>query len=105
ELKAAIDEAPPFGSNLAVPPEEVKRVYQTSGTSGTPSVIALSAADVETWTEIGTRTYYATGIHDHHAVLSTFGAGPFVAGHTILVLARIDARIVPAGAPRPPRGP
>jgi phenylacetate-CoA ligase len=97
ELKAAIDEAPPFGNNLAVPPEEVKRVYQTSGTSGTPSVIALSAADVETWTEIGTRTYYATGIHDHHAVLSTFGAGPFVAGHTYFVLTRIGCRAVPVG--------
>src|SRR5260370_18472707 len=41
ELKAAIDEKPPFGSNLCVAPEMVKRVYQTSGTSGAPSVLAL----------------------------------------------------------------
>ena len=92
ELKAAIDEAPPFGSNASVPPERVKRIYQTSGTSGAPSVIALSATDVETWTAIGTRTYYATGIHDHHAVLSTFAAGPFVAGHTHFVLTRITTK-------------
>jgi len=97
ELKAAIDEAPPFGSNASVPPERVKRIYQTSGTSGAPSVIALSATDVETWTAIGTRTYYATGIHDHHAVLSTFAAGPFVAGHTHFVLTRIGCRTVPVG--------
>jgi phenylacetate-CoA ligase len=97
ELRRAIDEEPPFGSNLCIPPERVKRVYQTSGTTGAPSVIALSSADVDTWTGIGARSYYATGIHEHHSVLSTFGAGPFVAGHTILVLARIDARIVPAG--------
>jgi phenylacetate-CoA ligase len=97
ELKAAIDEAPPFGSNAGVPPERIKRVYQTSGTSGTPSVIALTATDVETWTAIGTRTYYATGIHDHHAVLSTFSAGPFVAGHTHFVLDHIGCRSVPVG--------
>ena len=95
ELKRAIDEEPPFGSNLSVAPERVKRVYQTSGSTGVPSVLALTAEDVRTWTAIGTRTYYATGIHDHHSVLSTFAAGPFVAGHTHFVLSRIGARSVP----------
>jgi phenylacetate-CoA ligase len=95
DLKQAIDERPPFGANLAVPEARVKRVYQTSGTSGSPSVIALTRFDIENWTEIGTRTYLATGIHDHHSVLTTFGAGPFVAGHTHFVLNRIGARTVP----------
>jgi phenylacetate-CoA ligase len=58
-------------------------------------MIALTQAEIETWTAIGTRTYYATGIHHHSAVLSTFGAGPFVAGHTHFVLSRIGARTVP----------
>ena len=97
DLKAAIDEQPPFGTNLCVPPERVKRVYQTSGTTGSPSVLALSQADSETWTAIGTRTYYSTGIHEHSGVLTTFGAGPFVAGHTYFVLSRIGARVVPVG--------
>lgn len=95
ELKAAIDDDPPFGSNLSVTADRVKRVYQTSGSTGAPSVLALTAEDVRTWTAIGTRTYYATGIHEHHAVLSTFGAGPFVAGHTHFALSRIGARSVP----------
>jgi phenylacetate-CoA ligase len=97
ELRQAVDERPPFGTNAGVPPERIKRVYQTSGTTGAPSVIALSETDVETWTAIGARTYYATGIHDHHSVLSTFGAGPFVAGHTNFVLPRIGSRVVPVG--------
>ncbi|HEX2679931.1 MAG TPA: phenylacetate--CoA ligase family protein [Candidatus Dormibacteraeota bacterium] len=95
DLKHALDEEPPFGSNLCVAPEQVKRVYQTSGTSGTPSVLALTRGDMETWTVMGTRTYYATGIHEHSSVLTTFGAGPFVAGHTHFVLLRIGARSVP----------
>ncbi|TMB45963.1 MAG: phenylacetate--CoA ligase [Chloroflexi bacterium] len=44
---------------------------------------------------MGTRTYYATGIHEHSSVLTTFGAGPFVAGHTHFVLLRIGSRSVP----------
>jgi phenylacetate-CoA ligase len=58
-------------------------------------VLALTRADMETWTTMGTRSYYATGIHEHSSVLTTFGAGPFVAGHTHFVLIRIGARSVP----------
>src|SRR5438105_9093366 len=95
ELKEALDENPPFGSNLCISPEQVKRVYQTSGTSGAPSVLALTRGDMETWTIMGTRTYYATGIHDHSSVLTTFGAGRSAAGHTHFVLLRIGSRSVP----------
>jgi phenylacetate-CoA ligase len=95
ELKGAVDEKPPFGSNLCVAPEMVKRVYQTSGTTGAPSVLALTRADMEMWTTVGTRTYFATGIHEDNSVLTTFGAGPFVAGHTHFVLSRIGCRSVP----------
>src|SRR5437764_4964025 len=95
ELRQALDEDPPFGTNLCVSPDLVKRVYQTSGTTGAPSVLALTRGDMETWTLMGTRTYYATGIHEHSSVLTTFGAGPFVAGHTHFVLLRIGTRAVP----------
>ena len=97
ELKGAIDQKPPFGTNVCVPLDQVKRIYQTSGTAGAPTVIALSPRDIDTWTEVGTRSYYATGIHDHNAVLSTYGAGPFVAGHTQFALTRIGVRVVPLG--------
>lgn len=95
ELRKAAEERPPFGTNAGVEPSHIKRVYQTSGTTGSPSVIALTRTDMDTWTTIGARTYYATGIHDHHSVLTTFGAGPFVAGHTHFVLTKIGARAVP----------
>ena len=95
ELKEALDEERPFGTNLCVDADQVKRVYQTSGTSGSPSVLALTRGDMESWTVMGTRSYYATGIHEHSSVLTTFGAGPFVAGHTHFVLLRIGSRSVP----------
>src|SRR5207247_1730179 len=39
--------------------------------------------------------FYATGSHEHSSVLTTFGAGPFVAGHTHFVLLRIGSRSIP----------
>ena len=94
---ATREKYPPFGGHLGVDPADVKRVYQTSGSSGRPSLIAMTNPDLETWTAIGARSYYATGIHPHHSVLTTFGAGPFVAGHTHWTLDRIGARRVPVG--------
>ena len=94
---ATREEYAPFGGHLGVEPADVKRVYQTSGSSGRPSLIAMTGPDLETWTEIGARSYYATGIHPHHSVLTTFGAGPFVAGHTHWTLDRIGTCRVPVG--------
>ena len=97
EIRETQEAEPPFGAHLGVHPSEVKRVYQTSGSSGHPSVIALTATDCDTWTTIGARTYWTTGIHPHNSVLTTFGAGPFVAGHTHDTFDRIGVRRVPVG--------
>lgn len=97
EIRETQEAEPPFGAHVAVHPSEVKRVYQTSGSSGHPSVIALTATDCETWTTIGARTYWTTGIRSHNSVLTTFGAGPFVAGQTHDTFDRIGARRVPVG--------
>jgi phenylacetate-CoA ligase len=95
DLRDAQVRFPPFGDHLAVDPAEVKLVYQTSGTTGRPSLIALTRADADTWWTIGARSYRATGMYPHDAVLVSLGAGPFVAGHTHGSVDRIGARRVP----------
>src|SRR5207302_2864772 len=45
DLKQAIDERPPLGGNLCVPPESVKSVYQTSATAESSSGRALAQGD------------------------------------------------------------
>jgi phenylacetate-CoA ligase len=98
DLKAAQAEFPPFGDYLGVPREAVKRVYQTSGTTGTPCLIALTERDLAySWGRVQARSYYAAGVHPHSSVLSTFGAGPFVAGSTHRVLEKLGATTVPVG--------
>ena len=49
QLQASQKAAPPFGTHLGAEPESVKRIYQTSGTTGQPSMIALTKADIATW--------------------------------------------------------
>lgn len=95
DLRAAQERRPPFGDHLAVADDEVKLVYQTSGTTGRPCLIALTPADAERWWTIGRRSYRATGMYPHHRVLVSFGAGPFVAGHTHGSVDRTGARRVP----------
>ncbi len=95
ELRDAQEQQPPFGDHLTVAADEVKLVYQTSGTTGRPCVIALTPADSATWWTIGTRSYRATGMYAHHSVLVSMGAGPFVAGHTHGSVDRTGARRVP----------
>jgi phenylacetate-CoA ligase len=95
DLRAAQEQHPPFGDHLAVDEGAVKLVYQTSGTTGRPCLVALTPADSERWWTIGARSYRATGMYPHHAVLVSLGAGPFVAGHTHGSVDRTGARRVP----------
>jgi phenylacetate-CoA ligase len=96
DLRESQAEYPPFGDYLAIDREEVKRVYQTSGTTGKPNLIALTMYDIaEVWGRIQARSYYASGVHPHNSVLSTYGAGPFVAGSTHRVMENLGACSVP----------
>ncbi len=94
DLAASQEEAPPFGHWLAVSPQDVRLVYQTSGTSGRPIQIPLTAADAEAWTAIGVRSYAAMGVTPASTVVTTLAAGPFAAGHTHQTLDRIGATLV-----------
>jgi phenylacetate-CoA ligase len=97
QLRESQETTPPFGDHLASDPDAVRCVYQTSGTSGRPAVIALTDADIEAWTEIGARSYRAAGITTRSSVITTFGAGPFVAAASHRTLARLGCRVVPVG--------
>jgi phenylacetate-CoA ligase len=98
ELRISQEEHGPWGEHLAVPPGLVKRVYQTSGTTGNPSLLALTKTDLEeTWGTIALRSYWGSGFHAHNSVVTNFGAGPFVAGTVHRTFERIGARTVPVG--------
>ncbi|GGE48735.1 phenylacetate--CoA ligase family protein [Actibacterium pelagium] len=98
ELRAARDENHPIGRHLAAPMSDVVRVYSTSGTTGTPSYIPLTAEDLANWVEISTRSYGASGLAKGERMVTTYNAGPFVAGVTLDAFAKLGVCHIPVGA-------
>src|SRR4051812_14288486 len=49
EIRATTTDSEPIGAHLCAAPEDIVRIYSTSGTTGTPSYIPLTASDVGNW--------------------------------------------------------
>jgi phenylacetate-CoA ligase len=98
EIRESLASDPPLGRHLAAPLDAVRRVYSTSGTTGDPSYIAVTAADLEGWTEIGARSYGANGIAPGQRAVLTYNSGPFVAGAVLDAWQRIGATVIPVGS-------
>jgi phenylacetate-CoA ligase len=97
ELRATVTPENPFGAHLCAPPEEIVRIYSTSGTTGTPSFIPLTASDYENWVMGGVRSYGASGVRGGQRLVSTYNAGPFVAGAALAAFDRIGVSHIPLG--------
>ncbi len=98
EIRESLAAEPPLGRHLAVPLEQVRRVYSSSGTTGDPSYIAVTDADLAGWSEIGARSYAANGIAAGRRVVLTYNSGPFVAGAVLDSWGRIGASVIPVGS-------
>jgi phenylacetate-CoA ligase len=97
ELKATATPDNPVGAHLCVERSEIVRIYSTSGTTGTPSYIPLTARDLEDWITGSARSYAASGISAGQRIVSTYNAGPFVAGAALASFDRIGLCHVPLG--------
>jgi len=97
EVKATCTPDNPFGAHLCVGRGEIVRIYSTSGTTGTPTYIPLTADDLENWVTGSARSYAASGIGPGETVVTTYNAGPFVAGAALDAFGRIGVTHVPVG--------
>ena len=97
ELRATCTSDNPFGDHLCVAPEKLVRIYWTSGTTGTPSFIPLTASDLDNWVTGSARSYAASGLCAGERVVTTYNAGPFVAGAALDAFGRIGVCHVPVG--------
>jgi phenylacetate-CoA ligase len=97
EVKATCTPEQPFGAHLCVEPSRLARIYSTSGTTGTPSYIPLTESDLDNWVTGSARSYGAAGIAPGNRVLTTYNAGPFVAGAALDAFARIGVCHIPVG--------
>jgi phenylacetate-CoA ligase len=80
-----------------VPPSEIVRIYSTSGTTGDPSYIPLTAGDLDNWVTGSARSYAASGIRPGERIVSTYNAGPFVAGAALAAFDRLGLSHIPVG--------
>jgi phenylacetate-CoA ligase len=69
----------PYGL-LAVPLREVVRFHMSSGTTGSPTVVAYTANDLQHWTDLVARNLVAAGIGREDVVQVFFGYGLFSGG-------------------------
>jgi phenylacetate-CoA ligase len=97
ELRATISDAAPFGAHLCAAPDEIVRIYSTSGTTGAPSYIPLTAGDLDNWVIGSARSYAASGVEAGQRIVSTYNAGPFVAGAALGAFDRLGLCHIPVG--------
>ncbi|MFL5867148.1 MAG: phenylacetate--CoA ligase family protein [Thermoleophilaceae bacterium] len=97
ELKATATDENPVGAHLCVDRSEIVRIYSTSGTTGTPSYIPLTAGDLENWLTTSARSYSASGVGAGQRIVTTYNAGPFVAGAALAAFERIGLAHIPLG--------
>jgi phenylacetate-CoA ligase len=97
ELKARASKTNPIGTHLCVARRDIARIYSTSGTTGTPSYIPLTAGDLDNWITGSARSYAASGVEPGQRIVSTYNAGPFAAGAALASFDRIGLSHIPVG--------
>ncbi|WP_220189532.1 AMP-binding protein, partial [Streptomyces phytophilus] len=69
----------PFGM-FAVPVADVRRLHASSGTTGLPTVVGYTAADLDIWSGLVARSIRAAGGRPGHRVHVAYGYGLFTGG-------------------------
>jgi phenylacetate-CoA ligase len=69
----------PFGM-LAVPQQQVSRLHASSGTTGTPTVVAYTDRDLDVWAGVVARSIRAAGGRPGDKVHVAYGYGLFTGG-------------------------
>lgn len=97
EIRETQAVAPPFGEHLACDPEALRRVFSTSGTTGVPCYLGLTARDIDMYATNVARGYTAAGFRPGQRLAVGFNAGPFVAGAVYYGFDKIGCTVIPVG--------
>ncbi len=97
ELRATRTPDNPIGTHLCAASSDIVRIYSTSGTTGVPSYVPLTTGDLDDWVTVSARSYAASGVAAGQRIVSTYDAGPFVAGAALAAFERIGLCHIPVG--------
>lgn len=100
EIRESLAAEPPFGLHLAADRHDVIQMQASSGTTGSPSYVALTQRDAESWHEMTARCFFANGIRPGDMVLHAFSmAKGFVGGIPVMQAVQYMGAVdVPVGA-------
>ena len=77
--KQDLRDAYPFGM-FAVPRDKLFRIHASSGTTGQPTVVGYTRADVDMWGDMVARSLRAAGVRPGDMVHNAYGYGLFTGG-------------------------
>ena len=98
ELRESQIASPPMGRHMAADLNRVIRIHSTSGTTGRPAYIGLTAHDIEVWQEVHSRMYWCAGFRPGDRVLFGYGLSMFVGGIPLVeALQHIRCTLIPVG--------
>ncbi|MCY3817112.1 MAG: phenylacetate--CoA ligase family protein [Gammaproteobacteria bacterium] len=98
ELRDSQLRRPPLGDHMATAMKNVVRIHSSSGTTGTPSYVGVTAGDDQVWSEAVARAYWAQGLRPDSMFAMGFSIGFFVGGVPVCNgVNRIGATFLPIG--------
>lgn len=100
EIRVSLERRRPLGDHLAADPGDLVQFHASSGTTGRPSYVALTVADLADWIEVIRRSYWTVGFRPRDRVLQALGMSRSWVGGLPMVqgLAALEVSVIPAGA-------
>jgi phenylacetate-CoA ligase len=95
----SLEAVPPYGDFAAVPRDQLARLHFSSGTTGSPTPVGWTRADLDRWAELYARAAYSQGVRPGDVYQCLFGFAWFVGGlGGTLGYTRLGATVIPGGS-------
>ncbi len=100
EIRESLLARPPLGLHGAAPLSDVVQIQSSSGTTGMPTFVAATRADIETWNSMGARVFFANGFRPRDWVMHGYAMGRGFVGGLVNVehLQHLGCCVIPLGA-------
>lgn len=104
EIRETQEELAPLGGHACVPLTDVVRIHASSGTTGRPTLVGATRADIDMWNELVARTMWAQGVRPGSRAWIALMISWWIAGVSFLEgLEHLGATVLPAGNSDPAR--
>lgn len=77
--KDDLRESYPYGM-FSMPIDQIVRIHASSGTTGKPTVVGYSRADIQEWAQLMARSFVACGVTSKDIIQNAYGYGLFTGG-------------------------